>query len=89
MVKLTILLDFFIFRDGLNHRFSFYSATNANRQLNQPVSPAGYFFATQQLQQAQLPAANVPKKPMYGLGIVQRTRTGKTCTETETGEETK
>ena len=26
---------------------------------------------------------------MYGSGIVQRTRTGKTCTETETGEETK
>ena len=26
---------------------------------------------------------------MYGSGIVQRTRTGKTCTETEKGEETK
>lgn len=37
-----------------------------NRQLNQPVSPAGYFFATQQLQQAQLPAANVPKNPCTG-----------------------
>ena len=40
----------FTFRDVLNRRFSYYPASLepiANGQLNQPVNPAGHFFAAQ------------------------------------------
>lgn len=49
----------FIFRDNLNHRFSFHPTPNAVLQ-NQPLFQPGHFFAPQQLrQQVQFSAPTV------------------------------
>ena len=83
MAKLAILFDFYFQRRPKPQIFVLSS--NRCESATEPASVSSRSFLRNSTTSTSTTCrSECSKQPMYGSGIVQRTSTGKTCTETET-----